>query len=401
MTRQIKVDIVGNSKPLTNALDQAIGKVTGFGDRMRSLGGGNLGKGLAVGAGIAGFNLLTTAIDTGISKLDEFHKAYLDDQASQVRLQGTLQNTVKNYDAAVKAAEDFAAAQINLGFTDDSVRDSLGQLLGMTHDLAAAQDIVLLAEDLARAKNIDLAQATDVLTKAYAGQARGLTALGINTAGASGGAQLLARAFDNVHGAAQKFLASDPGRIAKANAKMDETFEKLGKAVDVVSQVAIPIMQTGLSALVDLAGAIIGAFTTAARVLQENFGPALAAIGDIARAVASPLALLADIGANIIGAVAGSGGGGGNASGQNGNGTAPPTGVTIRKYPAFANGGVVPGPAGSPQMIIAHAGETVTPQGRAASQVININIASFIGSDRDIDRFTDRLAFRLRATSLS
>ncbi len=50
---------------------------------------------------------------------------------------------------------------------------------------------------------------------------------------------------------------------------------------------------------------------------------------------------------------------------------------------------------------MAQAGERVIPTGETGGQVININIASFIGSDRDIDRFSDRLAFRLRSTSLS
>jgi hypothetical protein len=43
------------------------------------------------------------------------------------------------------------------------------------------------------------------------------------------------------------------------------------------------------------------------------------------------------------------------------------------------------------------AGETVLPRGQGAGTTINVFIESFIGSDRDIDRFTDRVAFRLRA----
>jgi hypothetical protein len=68
----------------------------------------------------------------------------------------------------------------------------------------------------------------------------------------------------------------------------------------------------------------------------------------------------------------------------------------------FHDGGIVPGPYGSDQLIMAQAGERIVPTGQAAAgQTIIVNIASFIGSDRDIDRFSDRLAFRLRSTSLS
>ncbi len=403
MARKIEVDLVANAKPFNNALDAAVGKVTGFSGRLKALGGGSIGKGLAIGAGIQGFNLLTTAIETGISKMDEFHQAYLADQESQLRLQNVLKNTTKSYDAAIKSAEDFAGAQQKLGFEDDDVRASLAQLVGITHDITEAQKLSGIAMDLARAKNIDIAQATDTVARAYTGVARGLTLVGIDARGAATGLELVNRIAQNTKGAAEQYAKSGAGRIAAANAKMQDTFEKLGFAVDKVSQIAIPIMAAGLGALVDGAGAIIGAFETAARVLNEQFGPALSFIGQLAQAVASPLALLADIGANIAGAVAGNGGGGGqgqggviNVGGSNPNGG--PQVINIGK--PFHTGGVVSA-SDATSLHALQEGEVVTPRGQAAGQTIIVNIASFIGSDRDIDRFADRLAFRLRATSLS
>jgi hypothetical protein len=185
---------------------------------------------------------------------------------------------------------------------------------------------------------------------------------------------------------------------------MQDTFEKVGGAIDKVSQIVIPIMVEGLSALVAAAEAIIGAFETATRVLQEQFGPELAIIGDIARNVASPLALLADIGANIAGAIAGTGTPaktGGVVTRDLGGGVISTT-YGPGSGGKFHDGGIVPGPYGSDQLIMAQAGERIVPTGQAAAgQTIIVNIASFIGSDRDIDRFTDRIAFRLRSTSLS
>src|SRR4051812_12864053 len=116
MGRKLEVDLVANARPFNNTLDQAANKVTGFSGRLKALGGGSIGKGLAIGAGIQGFNLLTTAVSAFTSQLDVMHDAYLADQESQLRLQNVLKNTVKNYDAAVKSAEDFAAAQQPLGF---------------------------------------------------------------------------------------------------------------------------------------------------------------------------------------------------------------------------------------------------------------------------------------------
>jgi hypothetical protein len=210
--------------------------------------------------------------------------------------------------------------------------------------------------------------------------------------------------MDNTKDAAQAYAKSGAGRVAAANAKMQDTFEKVGGAIDKVSQVVIPIMVTGLSALVDAAGAIVGAFETAARVLNEEFGPTLATIGQIAQGVASPLALIADIGANIVGAIAGTGTtakAGGVVTRDLGGGVTSTTYPGGFGAPKHHEGGIVAGPYGSDQLIMAQAGERIIPTGQATGQTININIASFIGSDRDIDRFSDRLAFRLRSTSLS
>ncbi len=403
MSRQIKVDIVGNSKPFTNELDKAIGKVSGFGDRMRALGGGSLGKGLAVGAGIASFNLLTSAIEVGVSKLDEFHNAYLADQESQLRLQNILQNTTKNYQQAVKAAEAFAGAQQQLGFEDDSVRDSLGQLVGITHDLKEAQKLSSIAMDLARAKNIDLAQATDTVARAYTGVARGLTLVGIDARGASTGLELVNRIAENTKGAAATYARSGAGRIAAANAKMQDTFEKLGYAIDQISQVVIPIMAAGLGGIVDFLGEAIKAGQDFVGFLNTTLGPALTAIGNIASTVFNALYGVLNAAKGLLGVKD-------SLSRANGTGLPQSTttgGVTSTTYaghflaPVHHAGGVVAGPYGSDQLIMAQAGERIIPTGQSAAQVININIASFIGSDRDIDRFADRLAFRLRATSLS
>ncbi len=396
MARQIVVEIVGDARKFSGTLTEASGKAEGFGARLK-----NVGKGLAIGAGVAGFNLLTSSIGIAVDKLDAMHQAFLDDEASQARLQNVLKNTQKNWKEATAAVEAYAQAQLDMGFDDAATRDSIEQLAGVTKDYTEAIELSGLAADIARAKNIDLATATDAVTRAAQGSARGFIALGINVQGASGKTQLLARAFQNVKGAQDAYAKTGAGAVAKANVKMQETMEKVGLAIDKVSQVVIPIMLTGLSALVDLAGLIIGAFTTAARVLQENFGGAIAFIIDLAQKAATPLAILADIAANIIGAANG-GGGGTQRTGVINVGSTPAGGVksiNIGKFGgSFASGGVVPG--SGPVPIIAHGGETIVPKGQTGQTII-VNIASFIGSDRDIDRFTDRIAFRLRATSLS
>ncbi len=405
MTREIKVDIVGNSKPFTNALEQATSGITGFKGRMEALGGGSLGKGLAIGAGIQGFNLLTTAIQSVGSQLDVMHQAFLDDEASQQRLGIAVQDNVTNYKDATKAAEDFTQAQIKLGFADNDTRDSIAQLVGQTHDMAETLKLVGLAQDLARAKNIDLATATDVVTKAYNGQARGLASLGVDVQGAKGGTELLARAFANVKGAAVDYATTASGRVSVANAKMDQTMEKVGGAIDKVSQVVIPVMVAGLGGIVDFTGEVIARFQDLVNWINANLIPTLNQLGDLFNKVGGYLGLLNAIGSKaaafaglgqLTGAGAGLSIGGGPTVTNLGNG------ITSTHYgvPLADSGGIVGGSPGSHSLIMAAAGEKLTMPGQGGPNII-INIDSFIGSDRDIDKFADRLAFRLRSTALS
>lgn len=66
--------------------------------------------------------------------------------------------------------------------------------------------------------------------------------------------------------------------------------------------------------------------------------------------------------------------------------------------PLMHKGGIVPGPRGADVPIMAQAGEMVTPMNDVGRGNITIVIEQFYGSDRDIDKFTDRLALRLMTT---
>jgi hypothetical protein len=399
MTRQIVVEIVGDDKKLTGTLREATGKVEGFGGRLK-----NVGKGLAIGAGVAGFNLLTNAISLGVSKLDEMHQAFLDSEAAQARLQVALENSVSNVEEATTAVKAFGESMIDLGFADEDVFDSVSQLVGVTHDYTEAIRLATLAGDLARAKNIDLAAATDAVQKGYLGQARALQALGIDLRGAAGGAQILDRTFKNVNGAMQTFASTSAGKVERANARMGETMEKVGGAIDAVSQIVIPLMVDGLSELVDIAGDIIAVFVDLV-TWTENLATSIMNVATAATTAQGPLGALLNIGKSVLGALPG-----GQFLGlPPAAGPAAGTGITVNRginigvpgWPTFHQGGVVPGTPGTEVLARLQAGETVTPRGQSGGQTIIVNIASFIGSDRDIDRFSDRLAFRLRSTSLS
>ena len=57
----------------------------------------------------------------------------------------------------------------------------------------------------------------------------------------------------------------------------------------------------------------------------------------------------------------------------------------IPPIPSFGQGGTVPGPMGSPQLVMAHGGEKITPAGRGGGDTIVFNFPNYAGDKRDIE----------------
>lgn len=270
-------DIAGQFDNVAKKVTSATGGVTGITGKLK-----DVGKGMVLGAGIGAFNLLSQGVGLAISKLDEAHQAFLDDQVSAELLAGALQNNIPNWAGNTAGAEAYASAQAKLGFADDEVRASLGQLVGITHDLTAAQELNSLAQDIARAKNIDLAAATDIVTKAAQGQGRGLKGLGIDVTGLTTAEEFLAAAHANVDGASAAWAETNKGKLAVSNVAVGEAMEKVGGIIDQASQVLIPALAGAFVGLVD----VLGQVWDATEPVRNVLGPILKIVFDgIANAI--------------------------------------------------------------------------------------------------------------------
>jgi hypothetical protein len=107
-------------------------------------------------------------------------KAAAEDEASQVRLQNALRNTVGATEETIDAAERYIAKQsLATGVTDDQLRPALERLTRSTKDIAEAQKLTNLALDIAAAKNLDVTIVANALAKANDGQTTALKKLGI------------------------------------------------------------------------------------------------------------------------------------------------------------------------------------------------------------------------------
>jgi hypothetical protein len=280
MSRDLTIRILGESKDFNRAVDGAITKTEGITGKLRGV-----GKGMVLGAGIGAFNLLTSAIDLGISKLGEAAEAFRADETSQKLLAQALKNNIANWDGNTAGVEAYATAQAKLGFADDEVRTSIGTLIGVTHDLTEAQKLNSLAQDLARAKGISLEQATDAVSKAAVGNGRALKSLGIDITGVTGAAGFLDAIQKNVTGSAETWAATNEGKLAVSNVAVGEAMEKVGKIVNDVGQVAAPILAEALTVLVDVLGAVWEAIGPIVGELVNALQPAFKAIGPVASRV--------------------------------------------------------------------------------------------------------------------
>ena len=105
-------------------------------------------------------------------------KAFAEDQASAQALANTLKNL--GSELSFPAAESAIARLSALaGVTDDQLRPAFGQLFRILGSVTEASEKLTLATEIARGTGNSLAQVVDAITKAYAGNTRGL--LGLNT----------------------------------------------------------------------------------------------------------------------------------------------------------------------------------------------------------------------------
>ena len=165
--RELKVRITGDTSSLDKALGRSSKATDKWGARVQRAGRAAGFAGLAIGG----------ALVVGLTKAT---KGALEDEAAMARLTQAFKQSnvpIQDYRKSIDEAE---AAGVKLGFTDDSVVESLGSLVIATHDGKKAIDLLSTAEDIARFKHLDLAGASKILTMAMAGSQRATKQLGLS-----------------------------------------------------------------------------------------------------------------------------------------------------------------------------------------------------------------------------
>ena len=202
-------------------------------------------------------------------------KAAIQDAAAQEQLAGVLQRSTGATKEQVAATEEFISGLSRATATaDDELRPALASLAQATGDLGTAQRLLKVSQDLAASSGVDLATASDAVSKAYNGQMKGLATLdpSLRNVIASGASfeQVMARVAETTGGAAANAANTTAGRMKALQIRFGELQEEIG------------------AKLLPVAEKLVGFLSNTLDVVANNIGPFLAlatAIGLVATAV--------------------------------------------------------------------------------------------------------------------
>jgi hypothetical protein len=198
--------------------------------------------GVGMGAGMAAFNALGSAISGATDFMQGAVQAAMDEETSLARLNTALEANVRGWDGNTKAIEDTIAARLKLGFSDDEQRESLAILVAKTGDYNSALAISGAAMDLARLKGIELAEATKAISLGMSGSGRALKELGINVKDYASGTEILGAIQEKAAGQAEAFGNTTAGAMLAAQVAIDEASETIGvKMLPIIKKLAFAI----------------------------------------------------------------------------------------------------------------------------------------------------------------
>ena len=210
----------------------------------------------------------------------DFTKAAIEDQAAQEQLARNIRGVTTATDKALAKNEQWLSSlSMATATADDDLRPALAKLVIGTEDLGQAQDGLQLALDISAGTGKDLATVSDALSKAYAGNDKGLKALdprmktllknGLDVEGAM---SVLADTFGGDAAAAAN---TAEGQFKKLGIGLNETKESIGAALLPAIEKVLPFInqlgqwaQNNTGVFLAVGGTIAGIATA---ILAVNF----------------------------------------------------------------------------------------------------------------------------------
>jgi hypothetical protein len=259
MAAELLVRFLGDAKDLNKKAEEAHSKIS------KMFGGG-------LTAGVAGVFAAAGGAAVGFGAIAV--KAALDGEKAHAQLVNAVKNSGHAFSAVGPFVDEASKKLANFGFENDEVETSVANLTRATKNPVAAVKEMGLAADIARGRNISLADATNILIKVQTGHVGLLGKLGINTKDLHGKTISQAEAL--------KRLSAMYGGAAKANAetyagKMEVLHAKLKNAEEEIGNKLIPVLAGLASFLTDK---VIPAIEATVKWVEEHWPEISKTIGD-------------------------------------------------------------------------------------------------------------------------
>jgi len=220
------------------AKDEASAKLNALGVNAKQVGA----TFLAVGGAI------TTAMGFAV-------KAASDAQTKMANMNATLATMGVAGEKAKDGIQKAADATLKLGFDNEEAAVSITRLFQRTKDLTQATKLNTLAMDLSRAKNIDLATASNLVGQVLSGNGKVLKQYGIDIKDSATPLQALGDLQDKVAGQATAFAKTFAGQAEILKQQFGELQEKIGEQLlPIISELVAKITPV-IEKLVEWAGA--------------------------------------------------------------------------------------------------------------------------------------------------
>lgn len=177
----------------------------------------------AMGMAITGFGVAITGT------LALSIKAAAQEEAGVIKLTQALKNVGVEYDAVKESLEaNINATQQKTSIADDAQRESLQRLLEVTGDYQKSLDLLPLALDMATAKGMDAASASEIIGRVAAGNTTILARYGIQLKEGATATEALGALQEKFGGQAEAYGQSLAGQFDLLKNNIGDVMEAIG-----------------------------------------------------------------------------------------------------------------------------------------------------------------------------
>lgn len=167
-------------------------------------------------------------------------EAFGEAEAAMTRVETVLRTMGKAAEANLPKIQELSKAAVKLGFDDEAAAESITKFYQRTNDLTKAQELNALAMDLARAKSIDLSDATNMVNMVLSGNGKVLKQYGIDIKETATPLEALGQLHVAVGGQAEAFAQTTQGALQRLNIEFGNLQEAVG---ELLAKALLPMVQ--------------------------------------------------------------------------------------------------------------------------------------------------------------